>query len=164
MIIKTLLLQSIAFIVVFYGFILIILKVNPRLEMKSYPYEIVNRVKRQTPEEKRTFKMLAFPVMIILIAGLLVWSIYAYNKSGASYLDLFLHFLILFMSANIFDFLIMDLLIFCAITPHFIVIPGTLGNSGYKNGFFHFKGFLKGILISAVSAAVMGLIVFLVIR
>lgn len=37
------------------GWISIILKVNPRYEMKSFPPEIVNQVDKQTLDEKRDF-------------------------------------------------------------------------------------------------------------
>lgn len=162
--IKTLIFQSIALIVVLYGFVLTIIKINPRLEMKSYPDEVVNRVKRQTREEKRTFKMLAFPAVIIIFGGLIVWTILAYKQSNVTFLTLFLHFLIVFMVANVVDLLVMDYLIVCTIHPMFMMLPGTQPDMGYKNYFYYFKGFLKGIVISLAGALAMGAVVFLIVR
>ena len=50
---------------------------------------------------------------------------------------------------NSVDWLILDWLIFCTITPAFLVIPGTEGSPGYKNYVFHFRGFLIGTGLSA---------------
>lgn len=53
------------------------------------------------------------------------------------------------------DLIILGWIIFCVITPNFIVIPGTRGAAGYKDYRFHFFGFLKGggHVIGALPAA-----------
>ena len=50
---------------------------------------------------------------------------------------------------NIYDLLIIDWLIFCTITPKFIVISGTSGNGGYKNYNIHFFNFLRSFVVIA---------------
>ena len=49
-------------------------------------------------------------------------------------------------------------LIFCTITPGFVVIPGSEGAEGYKNYGFHFRGFLIGTDFSAVAGLIIGAI------
>jgi hypothetical protein len=53
----------------------------------------------------------------------------------------------LFLS-NLVDWLILDWLIFCTITPAFAVLPGTEGMAGYKNYGMHFRGFLIGTVLA----------------
>jgi hypothetical protein len=56
--------------------------------------------------------------------------------------------------------LVLDWVIFCLITPRFVVIPGSEGAQGYKDYWFHFRGFLFGTLFSAILGTVIGVIVF----
>ena len=71
-----------------------------------------------------------------------------------SFLEVFVNIFTLFLVFNIVDLLILDWLIFCAITPRFIVLPGTEGMAGYKDYGFHFRGFLIGCVICLVSGLV----------
>jgi hypothetical protein len=62
-------------------------------------------------------------------------------------------FLIAFGEAflfNLVDWLILDWLIFCTITPGLAVVPGTAGMAGYKNYAMHFRGFVVGSVFSIV--------------
>jgi len=54
---------------------------------------------------------------------------------------------LIFTMVSLTDLIILDWLIFCIITPAFIIIPGTQGARGYKDYQFHFIGFLKGAVI-----------------
>jgi len=56
------------------------------------------------------------------------------------------------LSFNIVDLFIIDWLVFCTITPNFIVIPGSEGNPAYKDYRFHFIGFLKGCIFSTLGS------------
>lgn len=47
------------------------------------------------------------------------------------------------------DLVVLDWLIFVRSRPRFIVLPGTEGMAGYKDYFFHLKGFLVGVVLSA---------------
>jgi hypothetical protein len=63
---------------------------------------------------------------------------------------------------NLFDWLVLDWLIFCTWTPSFAVIPGTAGFAGYKDYGMHFRGFLIGTALSVVLGVVIGSIVYFV--
>jgi hypothetical protein len=84
------------------------------------------------------------------------------KAANLGFLGVFLGgFGVLFLS-NLVDWLILDWLIFCTITPKFVVIPGTEGMAGYKNYAMHFKGFLIGTVLSVVIGLVLAtLVVFL---
>jgi hypothetical protein len=104
---------------------------------------------------------MALPVMLIVIACL-VWVIYTdYKIAAVSYLTFFIHSGFVFMVWNLFDLLVMDWLVFCTIQPRFMRIPGTEDNPAYSDYKYHFIGFLKGIVLSAIGAGIVSLIVFI---
>ncbi len=143
------------------GWVLLILKINPRYELKSYPQEIVETVEPQTKTEKKAFLILAIPMLVIIISYLISSVLNTYNSSS-TFLTIFLHYYVVLMIWNVVDLLIVDWLIFCTINPDFIVISTTKGNKAYKNYKYHFVGFIKGIFFSIVFAWLLSLIVFII--
>jgi len=161
MIISKALLDGIIISIIICGWISVILKVNPRFEMKSYPLQIVNSVEKQTRKEKKGFLMMALPLSLLVLIYLIVSTYFAYENLDISYLVLFLHLFVVLMIWNVIDLLIMDWLIFCKINPDFMIIPGTKGHPAYQDYSYHFTGFLKGTLLSAIGAVIIAGVVFL---
>lgn len=59
----------------------------------------------------------------------------------------------------------MDWLIFCTITPRFLVIPDTEGNPGYKNYKFHLNGLVgKGLIYAMILSVFIDTITFLMLK
>ncbi|WP_010292179.1 hypothetical protein [Clostridium senegalense] len=162
MIISKALLDGIIISIVICVWISVILKVNPRFEMKSYPLKIVNSVEKQTKNEKKGFLMMALPMLILVMLYLIFSTFFSYKYVSISYLILFLHLFIVFMIWNAFDLIIFDWLIFCKINPNFMILPGTKGHPAYKDYMYHFIGFLKGIVLSIAGSAIIAGIVFLI--
>ncbi|MGY0374714.1 hypothetical protein [Clostridium sp. JNZ J1-5] len=162
MIISKALLDGMIISIIICGWISVILKVNPRFEMKSFPLEIVNSVNKQTKSEKKGFLMMALPMLLLVIIFLIFSTFLTYKNLNISYLVLFLHLFIVFMVWNVFDLVIFDWLIFCTINPNFMILPDTKGNPAYKDYKYHFIGFLKGTLLSVIGAIIIAGIVFLV--
>jgi hypothetical protein len=81
------------------------------------------------------------------------------NGGGTiSFLTAFVHLFVMFSVFNVVDLLLLDWPL-VAISPRFIVLPGTEGSAGYKDYWFHFRGFLVGtMLILAVSCLMAGVI------
>lgn len=156
------LLDGIIISIIICGWISVILKVNPRFEMKSYPLEIVNSVEKQTKNEKKGFLMMALPMLLLVMIYLIFSTFFAYEDFDISYLVLFLHLFIVFMIWNVFDLIIFDWLIFCTINPEFMILPGTKGHPAYKDYMYHFIGFLKGIFLSAIGAVIIAGVIFLI--
>ncbi|MGC9313500.1 MAG: hypothetical protein ACP5IA_12495, partial [Sediminispirochaetaceae bacterium] len=77
----------------------------------------------------------------------------------ASYWEISGLLFLFFLSFDICDTFILDLLIFCGITPRFIVIEGT-ERSDYKNVSYHLKSGAKGLIILTVAALVLGAVIF----
>jgi hypothetical protein len=145
------------------GWILIILRVNPRFEMKSYPKEILDNVDKQTKKEKIGFVSMALPGMLLVIGYILFSLVQTYQYKDISLIMLFSQLFISFMVWNLVDLLVMDWLLFCKINPNFMILPGTKGNSGYKNYKYHFIGFIKGIFICLVGAVILAMIAYFIL-
>lgn len=128
---------------------------NPRMMLQDYPKSIKNAVPPKTQEEKRLGRIYGAPFILIFI----IYPIFAAWREAcvASLLEAFLFIWAIMMFSNLYDLLILDWLVMCTITPRWMVLPGTEGNRGYKDYYFHFVGFLKGIVITAVLSLVSAL-------
>jgi hypothetical protein len=131
--------------------------VNPRMMLQDYPKEIIALVPPKTDMEKRQGIYFAAPLLIIMIGYPALVSWY-YAPRPFHFMELFMIMWGMMLVMNIFDLLVLDWMMFCTITPRFIMLKGTEGSPGYKNYLFHFVGFLKGVvitgLISGLSAGV----------
>ena len=132
---------------------------NPRYMMQDYPPEITANIPPQTAKEKREGMRYGLPFLIILVGFPLAAGLLFIFLGPISFMELWLRIFLLMLSFNLVDLAILDWMIFCTITPRFMVLPGTEGHPGYKNYFFHFVGFLKGLLfVSIGSLVVAGLV------
>lgn len=127
------------------------IKYNPRLWLQDYPKEIQQKVTPKTKKEKLQSNIVG---VIFLLTLFIIPLISNYNikqdQGFISFQKAFLNALGIEMIFNIVDWIILDWLIFCTITPRFIVIPGTEGMKGYKDYGMHFKGFVIGTGFSVV--------------
>jgi hypothetical protein len=57
----------------------------------------------------------------------------------------------MFSVFNVLDWLVLDWLLVW-FQPHFVVLPGTEGMAGYRSYWFHFRGFLIGILLTVLGS------------
>lgn len=158
------LIEGLGISVIMCMWIAVIIKINPRYEMKSYPKEITNLVSPQTKKEKKGFLKIALPMVLIVITGIVYFIYNDYKNIDVSYITLFIHTFVVFQVWNIFDLFIMDWLIFCTVQPKFMIMPGTDGSTAYKDYKYHFIGFLKGIIISTIGSIIISAIVFFILR
>ena len=117
---------------------------NPRYMMQDYPKEITKDVEGKTSKEKKESLLYGLPFLLILALYPLCFGLYGKFIIHFNFWENWFVIFSLFFSFNLIDLLILDWLVFCFITPKFMIIPGTEGNPGYKNYWFHFIGFLKG--------------------
>jgi hypothetical protein len=127
---------------------------NPRLMLQDYPPAIKAVVPPKTEAEKRLSTWLGMPFLLVL----LIYPIYVTfgyrSATEAGFFSLWLYAFGIAFAFNLWDWLVLDWLVFCTITPKMFVIPGSEGHPAYKDYIFHFRGFLIGTVFSAV----MGLI------
>lgn len=155
------LILSALFTVVLLGAVL----VNVEIMQNDYPPDVKKAYGAErnprTRGERRIFSLL----FLFILFGVLCYSMVDLKHSTSmefNFLTLFILVLIEVFTFNLWDLLIIDWLIFNTLQPKFIFLPGTEGMAGYKDYYFHFKGFLTGIGFSFVSALVLAGIALLI--
>lgn len=137
------------------------LAANPRYWLQDYPKAIQDAVPKKTPAEKRAATLWGIPFLLALIGGMAISGILL--KRGmpdARFLTVYADTLGVALLFNTWDLLVLDWLIFCTITPSFLVIPGTAGMPGYKDYKHHVIAFITGALSSVVIAAIIAGLVY----
>ncbi len=144
-------------------FIVLSMYINPRIWLHDYPKEIQAKAPPKTAKEKKQSLIFGIPFLLVLFAVPLISTFLLKSQSAtqASFLALFLNAFGVSFFFNLVDWLLLDWLMFCTITPKFIVIPGTEGMPAYKDYFFHFRGFLIGTVFSGVAGLIIAVIVWL---
>jgi uncharacterized membrane protein len=138
------------------------LYINPRIFLQDYPKDIQTKVPPKTLFERRMSLLLGIPFLLVLILFPLFSTLALKHQNGESspFIALFVNAFGVAFIFNLVDWLFLDWLMFCTITPQFVIIPGTEGMASYKDYGFHFRGFIIGTLLSAISASVIACIVF----
>ena len=134
---------------------------GPRLWLQDYPQDIQDSVPPKTKQEKRVSLIVGLPFLLLLAAGPFwsTWRLQSAAPAGLSFLGLWLHATGVLFVFNLVDWLVLDWLLFCTITPRWMVVPGTAGMAGYKDYLFHFRGFVIGTILGAVAGALVAAIV-----
>jgi hypothetical protein len=145
------------------GLILLTVRLNPRLWLQDYPKDIQTQVSPKTAQEKKQSLFFGIPFLALLFLVPLIFCIWLkhHSTTNVSFLSLFLNAFGVAFFFNLIDLVVIDWLIFCFVTPRFMVIPGTEGMAGYKDYGFHFKAFLVGTILSVVMGAIISVIVYL---
>ncbi|WP_433774117.1 nitroreductase [Bacillus wiedmannii] len=123
---------------------------NPRLSLTEYPKDIQKVVFPKTINEKKQTIYFNVVYNTILFGTPFISTYLLHKQEKLLYMDAYLHTLGILMIFNLVDLFIMDWLIFCWITPRFVVIPSTEGMKGYKDYKFHLKGAIVGTLFLAI--------------
>ena len=146
-VLASILLYGLLLSVLFSAMILSMVLVNPRLMLQDYPKDVQAAVPPKTAAEKRQTLYWGLPLWVFLLGCPTVAALWVKAANGNA-LEIFVAaFGVLFLS-NLVDWLILDWLIFCTITPSFVVLQGTEGMAGYKNYGMHFRGFLIGTVLA----------------
>ncbi len=146
-ILATILIYGVPGSLVLSALILAVLWHNPRLLLQDYPKDVRAAVPPKTPAEKRRSAYWAVMFLLLLVAFPMLAALSA-KAAHQGFSGVFLSAFGVGFLFNLVDWLILDWLIVCTITPAFVVIPGTEGMAGYKNYAMHFRGFLIGMVIS----------------
>ena len=144
--------------------IIVSLYINPRTFLQDYPKDIQAKVRPKTLSERRMSVLLGIPFLLVLILVPFISTLTLKQPNGesSSFIALFVNAFGVAFIFNLVDWLLLDWLMFCTITPKFVVIPGTEGMASYKDYGFHFRGFIIGTFLSAVGAMVIaGVVLFI---
>jgi len=136
------------------------LYVNPRLALRNYPEDVKSAVPPRTKKEIIQSTLIAIPFFIIVI-GIPLYSTWLIKQEyhdvfnyWTAYITIFCELLIFFL----FDFIVLDILMFSFLNPKFLVIPGTEGKKGYKDYSMHIKAHAKGFVMLVIFSALLALI------
>jgi hypothetical protein len=137
-----------------------ILWMNPEILLKDYPPDI--REKHGPMSERSKRQRVSVTIVIGTVAlGIVTASFSAVRANGGGkipFLTAFVHLFVMFSVFNVVDLLLLDSLL-VAIGPSFLVLPVTEGLAGYKDYWFHFRGFLIGaVLIFVASGLIAGVV------
>lgn len=129
---------------------------KPRLFLnkEDVPADILAALPPKTEAEKRLATLAGIPLLLILTAGTLFSTYTFYLQSGAGFLTLFLHALLILVMISASDLVIMDWLILNTWTPRQVVFPGTEGFAGYKDYGFHGRAHLKALPLLLLGAGI----------
>jgi hypothetical protein len=145
------------------AYLMLLLRINPRLFLQDYPPAIQERVPPKTEGERRQSLILGLPFLLLLVAGPLLSTLALDRRLGgtAPFITLFLNAAAVAFAFNLVDWLVLDWLIFCTWTPRFLVVPGSEGMAAYRDYAYHTRGFLIGTAVSLAAALVLAGIVTL---
>lgn len=120
---------------------------KPRLFLNrsDVPADIFAAVPPRTAAEERLAKIVAIPLFVVIIGGMLFSTYTFFLQSGAGFIPLFLHALLIILMISIGDLVLVDWLVLNTITPKWAVYPGTEGFAGYKDYGFHLRAHLKAL-------------------
>lgn len=140
------LLEGLAWSVLWILILLIMFFRYPWLLVHDYPADAraACQLAEPTAERKRAGLVYTVCAWVILLATLLAMGLAHYGAAPVSFLRIFLHLWSICFMWNVVDLLVMDWLLFCTITPKWVILPGTEHCAGYKDYKFHFTGFLHG--------------------
>jgi len=139
--------------------------VNTEIMLNDYPPDVKKAYGAEknpkTRGQKRVFSLL----FLAALFGVLCYSMVDLGRTTElNFLNLFTLIFVEVFTFNLWDLLVIDWLIFNTIQPKFIFLAGTEGMAGYKDYFFHFKGFLIGIVFSLVSALILSGIALIIVN
>ncbi|KFM99586.1 nitroreductase [Bacillus clarus] len=123
---------------------------NPRLWLNDYPKDIQKVVFPKTINEKKQTMYFGVLYNIILFGTPFVSTFLLHQHEKLLFIEAYLHTFGILMIFNLVDLFIIDWLIFCWITPRFVVIPSTEGMKGYKDYMFHLRGTIVGTPFLAI--------------
>ncbi len=139
--------------------ILAIVWYEPRMMLHHYPAGIRKRI---TPMDKRERRLALASAFVSLPLAVGVPIIAALTLRLAS-VEAFILAFGISIFIQLVDLVLIDWLLFCTVTPSFMVIPGTEGAPEYKDYRHHAVGFLKGLplavftgLLAAAATAISG--------
>lgn len=147
-------------------YVFLILKFYPYSMLHDYPKDIqaAAAIEKPTKAQEQAAKRFGAVGGLIIFGALLAFGLLRFRSEQTSFLQVLKYIFMIAMTWNVVDLLVMDWLIVCTITPKWIVLSGTEGCKGYKDYFYHFKGFLIGCVYTAIMALLFSGIDYVVLR
>jgi hypothetical protein len=117
-----------------------------------------------TAQEKRQQKLMMLPFLVVMLGVPLYATLQLRTANGGSisFLSAYLNVFFILQIFNLFDAVVLDLIILTFMQPKFAVLPGTEGMEYlYRDWSMHLKNYLKGIVFCAVFSLPLALVALL---
>ncbi|MHC4428288.1 MAG: nitroreductase [Planctomycetota bacterium] len=136
---------------------------NPRFVRKDLPRDIQDATAPLSGKEKLQALAFAIPFFALCLGIPFVSALTLPPSNGeVPFIALAIHIFAVILVFNLVDLFILDWLIYCTITPRFIVIPGTEGMAGYKDFGHQFRAHIRGTILQIfLSLALAGIVVLI---
>jgi hypothetical protein len=124
--------------------------------MHRMPKQVREKVKPRTKREMNLLVILGLPLLLFILIYPIVY-VFDGDYSLRQTVSIPLLF---FIGFNLWDTLVLDLIVFCRITPRFIIIQGT-AKKDYREIKYHLISGVKGLIFSIIGSLVLGPIIYL---
>lgn len=137
---------------------------NPRFARNDLPKDIQKEVPPLTRREKQHALLFLAPLIALMIGIPFAFALALEGEqgSGVSYLALAGHIFAVLLTANIFELVVVDWLVYCTIRPKRLVIPNTEGMAGYRDYVHHLKSHARGAAVMLLLSFALAGVVLLV--
>lgn len=137
---------------------------NPLSQFASYPTAIKKRV-YELPEYKDFISIEEHKNWVRKFVGTVLVSFFlaivAYLSGKKTFTSAYFHVFIMFLTVNLYDLIVCDLIIFCHSKK--LMIPGTEDMvKDYQSPWHHMIGAMKGIMIGAFVSFLAGSIILVI--
>ncbi len=137
---------------------------NARLWLQDYPESMRKRVPPLTDSEKRAQKLFMIPFLLVMlgIPYLSTSGLRAEAGGALPFLSAYLNTFLVLNLFNLFDAVVLDLLLLTFVKPSFAILPGTEDLVyEFRDWGLHLRNYLKGIVMCAVLALPITLVALL---
>lgn len=141
--------------------------VNAEIMLNDYPPDVKKAYGPERNPKTRGQRRVASLLFLAALFGVIGYSLAALacaSSASLTFLPLFALVFVEVFTFNLWDLLVIDWLVFNTLQPKFIFLPGTEKLAGYKDYFFHFKGFLMGTVFSLVAGLVLAGIALIIVN
>ena len=134
------------------------LLIKPRIWLHRMPPGVRAKVHAKTHSEKWWFAISGIPLGLVFFFYPAVVTAFLYDQPVHIVLSLFAFT----AGFALWDTLILDLFIFCNITPKKMIIEGTTVQD-YKDKTYHVKSGVKGFVMALMYSLIVGFIIFAIL-
>jgi hypothetical protein len=141
--------------------LLLMVTTSPRIwGYQDYPKRVKEKVPPQTRRERILAGILGTPFLIFTFSFPLYSVLALKTQLGGriTFIDAFLHLLILMTLFTFGDLVLLDWLLISKITPNFVIIPGSEAED-YKDFTHHYWSHLRAAVIMVILSAVIAILV-----
>jgi hypothetical protein len=127
------------------------LKYNARLWLQDYPKPIRDKVPPLSAIEKRDRAVVSVAVIGILFGGVILATLQLRTGQALSFGEAYLSIFLMLAMFNLFDAIVLDLIILTLLKPKFVILPGAEGMEYLFHDYRkHLTDFLKGMVFCIV--------------